>query len=154
MASETSLTGTFGPTEIAVPRARLVSQDGKASEWKSQSLRGLSAPHSGRHGADCFSPSVRHQHAAGAPRPDGVLRHTGSARVHINPEKSGLSYRGPLTAITSPVDTALRKARVATSGLQVTPSLKLGAGSRITVLTSANANYQSWPEMHLKAQSY
>ena len=34
-----SLTGTFGPTEIAVPRARLVGEDGKTTEWKSQALR-------------------------------------------------------------------------------------------------------------------
>jgi transposase-like protein len=29
-----SLTGTFGPTEICVPRARLVGEDGKTTEWK------------------------------------------------------------------------------------------------------------------------
>ncbi len=34
-----SLTGTFGPIEIAVPRARLNSPDGKTTEWKSQALR-------------------------------------------------------------------------------------------------------------------
>lgn len=34
-----SLTGTFGPIEIAVPRARLNSADGKTAEWKSQALR-------------------------------------------------------------------------------------------------------------------
>jgi putative transposase len=34
-----SLTGTFGKTEIAVPRARLETADGKTTEWKSQSLR-------------------------------------------------------------------------------------------------------------------
>ena len=33
------LTGTFGPTEIAVPRARLAGEDGKTTEWKSQALR-------------------------------------------------------------------------------------------------------------------
>jgi len=33
------LTGTFGPTEIAVPRARLVGEDGTKSEWKSAALR-------------------------------------------------------------------------------------------------------------------
>jgi transposase-like protein len=30
-----SLTGTFGPIEIAVPRARLNTADGKTTEWKS-----------------------------------------------------------------------------------------------------------------------
>ena len=34
-----TLTGTFGKTEIAVPRARLNSSDGKTTEWKSQALR-------------------------------------------------------------------------------------------------------------------
>ena len=33
-----SLTGTFGPIEIAVPR-RLTTADGKTTEWKSQTLR-------------------------------------------------------------------------------------------------------------------
>jgi len=34
-----SLIGTFGPIEIAVPRARLTTADGKTTEWKSQTLR-------------------------------------------------------------------------------------------------------------------
>src|SRR5260370_35772943 len=34
-----SLTGTFGPIEIAVPRARLATPKGKTAEWKSQALR-------------------------------------------------------------------------------------------------------------------
>jgi putative transposase len=34
-----SLTGTFGKTEITVPRARLKGLDGKTTEWKSQALR-------------------------------------------------------------------------------------------------------------------
>jgi transposase-like protein len=34
-----SLTGTFGPVEIAVPRARLNTPAGKTAEWKSQALR-------------------------------------------------------------------------------------------------------------------
>jgi putative transposase len=33
------LTGTFGPTEIVVPRARLIGADGTRSEWKSAALR-------------------------------------------------------------------------------------------------------------------
>src|SRR5215207_11127598 len=33
------LTGTFGKTEIVVPRARLVGADGVRSEWKSAALR-------------------------------------------------------------------------------------------------------------------
>ncbi len=34
-----SLTGTFGPTEIAVPRARIFGADGKTTEWKSKVVR-------------------------------------------------------------------------------------------------------------------
>ena len=34
-----SLTGTFGPVEISVPRARLNTADGKTTEWKSRALR-------------------------------------------------------------------------------------------------------------------
>ena len=34
-----TLTGTFGKTEIAVPRARLNISGGKTTEWKSQVLR-------------------------------------------------------------------------------------------------------------------
>jgi putative transposase len=34
-----SLTGTFGPIEIEVPRARLNTTEGKTTEWKSRALR-------------------------------------------------------------------------------------------------------------------
>src|SRR5436853_3610904 len=34
-----SLTGTFGPVEIEVPRARLNAAEGRTTEWKSQALR-------------------------------------------------------------------------------------------------------------------
>src|SRR6266702_3999467 len=34
-----SLTGTFGPIEIVVPRARLATSEGKTTEWKSGALR-------------------------------------------------------------------------------------------------------------------
>ena len=34
-----SLTGTFGPIEIEVPRARLNTAEGKTTEWKSRALR-------------------------------------------------------------------------------------------------------------------
>jgi transposase-like protein len=36
-----SLLGTFGKVEIAVPRARLNTPDGKTTEWKSRALRAL-----------------------------------------------------------------------------------------------------------------
>jgi putative transposase len=34
-----TLTGTFGKTQITVPRARLATADGKTTEWKSKALR-------------------------------------------------------------------------------------------------------------------
>jgi putative transposase len=34
-----SLTGTFGPIEIAVPRAQLTRPEGRTTEWKSHALR-------------------------------------------------------------------------------------------------------------------
>ena len=34
-----TLTGTFGKTEIAVPRARLATAEGKTTEWKSEAVR-------------------------------------------------------------------------------------------------------------------
>src|SRR5450631_2223802 len=34
-----TLTGTFGPAQIAVPRARIIGEDGKTAEWKSKSPR-------------------------------------------------------------------------------------------------------------------
>jgi putative transposase len=34
-----SLTGTFGPTQIAIPRARIIGEDDKTTEWKSKALR-------------------------------------------------------------------------------------------------------------------
>ncbi len=34
-----SLTGTFGRTEIAVPRARIFGADGKTTEWNSKTFR-------------------------------------------------------------------------------------------------------------------
>ena len=36
---ERTLTGTFGQTRITVPRARLLGEDGRTSEWRSASLR-------------------------------------------------------------------------------------------------------------------
>jgi putative transposase len=34
-----SLTGTFGTTELTLPRARIATEDGRTVEWKSQALR-------------------------------------------------------------------------------------------------------------------
>src|SRR3954471_22693065 len=33
-----TLTGTFGTTEVNVPRARIAADDGKTTEWRSQAL--------------------------------------------------------------------------------------------------------------------
>ena len=79
------LTGTFGPTEIAVPRARLAGEDGKTTEWKSQSLAGVSAPHPGRGGADRLGLSVRNEHAAGTARFGGGLCQ-GDRQGHRQPD--------------------------------------------------------------------
>jgi hypothetical protein len=38
-AANGSLTGTFGKIEITVPRARLVGEEGRTTEWRSQALR-------------------------------------------------------------------------------------------------------------------
>ena len=38
-AGQRTLMGTFGKTEIAVPRARLAGPDGRTTEWRSQVLR-------------------------------------------------------------------------------------------------------------------
>ncbi len=45
-----SLTGTFGPIEIAVPRARLTTSEGGTAEWKSQALRAYGQAATSRHG--------------------------------------------------------------------------------------------------------
>ena len=39
-----TLTGTFGPIEIAVPRAQLDDAEGKTTEWKSGALRAYQRP--------------------------------------------------------------------------------------------------------------
>jgi transposase-like protein len=43
-----TLTGTFGKTEIAVPRARLNGSGGKTTEWKSHVLRNYQRGHAPR----------------------------------------------------------------------------------------------------------
>ena len=47
------LLGTFGQLKIEVPRARLDTSDGKTTEWKSKTLRGLSAPYAGGRRVHC-----------------------------------------------------------------------------------------------------
>ena len=63
---ERTLTGTFGKTRIAVPRARLTGEDGKTREWRSGSL--LPAPHPGRRRLDRRGLSRRDQHPPRATR--------------------------------------------------------------------------------------
>ena len=72
-----SLTGTFGPIEIAVPRARLNTTDGKTTKWKSKALRVSPAAHAGRRRADREHLFGWHQHAPGAPCARGLVRRRG-----------------------------------------------------------------------------
>jgi hypothetical protein len=69
-----SLTVSFGPIEIAVPRARLNTADGKTTEWKSQSLRAYQRRTAGRQRADRQLLPGRHQHAPCAPRAQRSVR--------------------------------------------------------------------------------
>jgi hypothetical protein len=62
-----SLTGTFGPIEIAVPRARLNTPDGKTTEWKSQALRAYQRRTLAADALIASRLSGWHQHAPGAP---------------------------------------------------------------------------------------
>jgi len=71
-----SLTGTFGPIEIAVPRARLDDAEGKTTEWKSGALRAYQRRTLAA-GADRGQLSGRHQYAAGAARAGGAVRRNG-----------------------------------------------------------------------------
>ena len=68
-----SLTGTFGPIEIAVPRARLNTADGKTSGVEEPGAAGLSAAHACRRRADRRLLPGRHQYAPGAPRARGPV---------------------------------------------------------------------------------
>ena len=63
-----TLTGTFGKTEITVPRARLQGADGATTEWKSKALWACSAPDQGSRCADRVGVSIGDQHASGPPR--------------------------------------------------------------------------------------
>ena len=65
---ERTLTGTFGKTRIAVPRARLTGEDGKTREWRSGSAARLPAPHAGRRRFDRRGLSRRDQHPPRATR--------------------------------------------------------------------------------------
>ena len=72
-----SLTGTFGPIEIAVPRARLNTPEGKTTEWKSQALRAYQRRTLAADALIAEHLSRRHQHAPGAPRARGAVRRRG-----------------------------------------------------------------------------
>src|SRR4030088_275244 len=69
-----SLTGTFGRTEIAVPRARIFGKDRKTTEWKSRGDAILSTAHPRRRCADRLGRSLRNQHAPGPPGAGGPVR--------------------------------------------------------------------------------
>ena len=63
---ERNLTGTFGKTRIAVPRARLTSQDGSTQEWRSASLRVYQRR---THAADALIASACTKSSSGGSRP-------------------------------------------------------------------------------------
>jgi Transposase, Mutator family len=66
-----TLTGTFGKTQIGVPRARIKGEDGKTSEWKSRSLRGYQRRTKQSRSSDRGHLSFRNQHPPRAPRAFG-----------------------------------------------------------------------------------
>ena len=66
------LTGSFGPVELAVPRARLREADGGTREWRSAVLPRY-ARRTRQHGADRRRPPGRHQHAPGAAGTGGAV---------------------------------------------------------------------------------
>jgi hypothetical protein len=80
-----SLTGTFEPIEIAVPRARLATPEGKTAEWKEPGAAGLSAAHACRRRADREHLSGRHQYKAGASGAGGPVRRDGG-QGHREPD--------------------------------------------------------------------
>jgi len=70
-----SLTGTFGRTEIAVPRARIFGKDRKTTEWKSRVMRSYQRR---TRAADALIASaylsLRNQHPPGPPGAGGPVR--------------------------------------------------------------------------------
>jgi putative transposase len=66
-----SLTGTFGPTQIAVPRARIVGKHGKTPEWKSKALRAYQRRTCA---VDALIASTYLSGAPGAPGSGGLVR--------------------------------------------------------------------------------
>src|SRR5215207_6543677 len=73
-----TLMGTFGPTEITVPRARLDAADGTTME--EHGAAGLPAAHACCRRADRLDLSRRHQHAPGPPRARSPVRRRGRQR--------------------------------------------------------------------------
>ena len=67
------LTGTFGPIEIAVPRARLNTADGKTTGSKSEALRAYQRRTLAADALIASTLSGRHQHTAGPPGARGVF---------------------------------------------------------------------------------
>src|SRR6476660_7509167 len=65
---ERTLTGTFGKTRIAVPRARLTGEDGKDARMAERFAARLPAPHPGRRRLDRRGLSRRDQHPPRATR--------------------------------------------------------------------------------------
>ena len=72
-----TLTGTFGKTDITVPRARLAGCGWRHHGMEEQGVAGLSAPDQGSRCADRFGVSVGDQHASGPPRACRAVRRGG-----------------------------------------------------------------------------
>ena len=91
-----SLTGTFGKTEIAVPRARLNTSDGKTKEWKSQSLRAYQRRTLAADAPDRGRVSCRHQYTAGTPGARGAVWWRGGQGHGENAGRKGADRLGRL----------------------------------------------------------
>src|SRR5713226_3088250 len=80
-----SLTGTFGPIEIAVPRRSADHARGQDGGMEEPGAAGLSAAHACRRRADREHLSRRHQYPAGASGAGGLVRRDGG-QGHREPD--------------------------------------------------------------------
>jgi hypothetical protein len=110
-----SLTGTFGRTEIAVPRARLVGADGKTTEWKSKVLRTYQ----------------RRTLAADALIASAYLAGTNTRRVRSKTLSSGPNGRGAPGATGASTDSHARQNQRISSAVS-TRSRAFGPAGRCT----------------------
>ena len=78
---ERTLTGTFGKTRIAVPRAASEGEDGKTREWRSGSLRAYQRRTRAADALIAGAYLCGNQHPPGAPRAERGVRRAESARM-------------------------------------------------------------------------